>query len=89
LPNQFFLQQNYTNPFNPSTTIKFELPKSTEVRLSVFDMLGREVSVLVNDRRDAGFHEVKFDGSHLGSGVYFYRLHTGYFTQTKRLLLLK
>ncbi len=74
LPTSFSLQQNYPNPFNPSTTIRFELPKSSEVRLTVYDVLGRDVSVLVNDTRDAGYHEAKFDGSGLSSGVYFYRL---------------
>ncbi len=83
------MAQNYPNPFNPSTSIKYELPKSSFVRLSVHDMLGREVSVLVNDRRDVGVHEVKFEGAKLASGVYFYRLQAGDFTQTKRLLLLK
>jgi hypothetical protein len=61
VPSQFALQHNYPDPFNPSTTIKFELPGSSMVRLSVYDMLGREVSLLVNERRDAGVHEVKFD----------------------------
>jgi hypothetical protein len=75
--------------FNPTTTIKYELPKSSEVRLGIFDMLGREVSVLVNEKRDAGVHEVKFDSSNLASGVYFYRLQAGDLTQTKRLTLLK
>jgi photosystem II stability/assembly factor-like uncharacterized protein len=84
-----FLFSNYPNPFNPGTTIKFELRKPSDVRLSVFDMLGREVSVLVNERREAGVHEVRFDASKLASGVYFYRLHAGDFTQTKRLLRLK
>jgi hypothetical protein len=85
----FFLQQNYPNPFNPSTTIKFELPTSSVVRLSVYDVLGREVSVLVNERREAGFHEVKFDGSGLSSGVYFYRIQAGNFVETKKLVLLR
>jgi hypothetical protein len=89
LPSWYSLEQNYPNPFNPSTTIKYELPKSSEVRLSVFDMLGREVSVLVNDRREAGVHEVKFDGSNLASGVYIYRLQAGNFVQSKRFILLK
>ena len=88
-PADYALSQNYPNPFNPSTTIKYELPKSSEVRLTVFDMLGREVSVLVNERRDAGVHEVKLDGSHLASGVYFYRLQAGEFVQTHKLLLLR
>jgi hypothetical protein len=89
VPEMFELEQNYPNPFNPSTTIKYELPRTSQVSLTVFDILGREVSVLVNDRRDAGVYEVKFDGSNLASGVYFYRIQAGDFTQTKRLLLLK
>jgi hypothetical protein len=88
-PASYVLLQNYPNPFNPRTTIKYELPKSSQVRLSVFDILGREVLLLVNERRNAGVYEVKFDGSNLASGVYFYRLQAGDFTQTKRLLLLK
>ena len=89
LPKEFALSQNYPNPFNPSTTIKYELPQSSVVRLSVYDMLGREVSVLVNERRDAGVHEVKCDGSNLASGVYFYRLQAGDFVQSRKLTILK
>jgi hypothetical protein len=89
IPNDFGLRQNYPNPFNPSTTIRYELPKSSIVRLSVYDILGREVSVLVNGRKDPGVYEVKFDPLGLASGVYFYRLQAGDFTQTKRLLLLR
>jgi hypothetical protein len=88
-PHSFALEQNYPNPFNPSTSIKFELAKSSDVKLSVYDILGREVSVLVNERRDAGVHEVRFDGSNLASGVYFYRLQAGDFVSSKKLLLLK
>jgi hypothetical protein len=72
-----------------NTTIKFELPRASQVNLSVYDILGREVSVLLNERKDAGVHEVKFDGSNLASGVYFYRLKAGDFVAMKRLLLLK
>jgi hypothetical protein len=89
MPQEYYLHQNNPNPFNPSTTIKYELPKSSEVRLSVYDMLGREVSVLVNERRDAGVHEVKFESSNLASGVYFYRLRAGDFVQTRKLLLCR
>jgi hypothetical protein len=89
MPTGYALQQNYPNPFNPTTTIKFELPQTSEVRLSVYDLLGREVSVVVNEKRNAGVHEVKFDGTGLSSCVYFYRIQAGDFTQTKRLLLLK
>jgi hypothetical protein len=89
LPQSWMLLQNYPNPFNPSTTIKFELPKSSHVSLTVYDMVGREVSLLVNGRRDAGVYEVEFDGSNLASGVYFYRLHAGDFVQTRKLTLLR
>jgi hypothetical protein len=89
VPQRFSLAQNYPNPFNPSTTIKYELPKSSHVSLSVYDILGREVSLLVNERRDAGVYEVKFDGSNLASGVYFYRLQAGDFVAAKKLLLIK
>ena len=89
VPAGFSLEQNYPNPFNPSTTIKFELPRSSDVSLVVYDILGRQVSVLVSDRRNAGAYEVKFAGSNLASGVYFYRLQTGDFVATKRFLLLK
>jgi hypothetical protein len=89
LPREFLLHQNYPNPFNPSTTIKFELPRTSHVSLSVYDMLGREVSVLVNERRDAGIHEVKFDGTSFASSMYFYRIQAGDFVSTKRMLILK
>jgi len=89
IPTEYALQQNYPNPFNPSTTINYELPGSSVVRLSVYDILGREVSELVNEQKTPGSYEVKFDGSNLASGVYFYRFTAGDFVATKRLLLLK
>jgi hypothetical protein len=89
VPQKFALEQNYPNPFNPSTIINFTLPKSGQVTLSVNDILGREVALLVNGRTEAGVHEVKFDGANLASGVYFYRLQAGDFVATKQLLLLK
>ena len=76
-------------PFNPSTSINYELPKSSVVRLSVYDILGREVSVLVNQRKNAGSYEVKFDAAGSPSGVYFYRLKAGDFVQSKKFVLLK
>jgi hypothetical protein len=89
LPGYVALNQNYPNPFNPSTTIRFELAKTSHVSLSVYDMLGRQVSVLVNERQQAGYHEVKFDGNGLSSGVYFYRIEAGSFIQTRKLMLLR
>ena len=88
-PNNFLLEQNYPNPFNPTTMIKYQLPKSSYVTLKVFDLLGREISVLVYGLKEAGFHEVSLDGSQLTSGVYFYRLQAGQFTKTGKAMLLK
>ena len=89
VPTQVALAQNYPNPFNPSTTIRYELPAASQVRLSVFDMLGREVSVLVDERREAGVHEARFDGSGLASGVYLYKLQAGNAVHTRQLVLLR
>jgi hypothetical protein len=88
-PAEFALMQNYPNPFNPSTTIKFDLAKSSDVKLAVYTIDGREVAVLVSERREAGSYEVRVDGSNLSSGVYFYKIHAGDFVQTRKLVLLK
>jgi hypothetical protein len=88
-PVAFSLLQNYPNPFNPSTTVKYQLPQTSHVLLTVYDILGREVSVLVNERRDAGIYEVRFDGSNLASGVYFYRIQAGDYLASKKMLILK
>ncbi len=88
-PGLFLLEQNYPNPFNPTTVIRYQLPEVSDVKLFVYDILGREVTVLVNERKNAGSYEVKFDAWNLTSGVYFYRLQAGDFVSTKRLLLLR
>jgi alpha-tubulin suppressor-like RCC1 family protein len=88
-PSGFTLRQNFPNPFNPTTTIQYEVPKPSVVRLSVYDMLGREVLVLANERKDPGYHEVRFDGSGLAAGVYLYRLQAGDRVQARKLLLMK
>ena len=88
-PNEFILEQNYPNPFNPTTVISYQLPVSGNVTLKVYDLLGREVATLVNEYNPAGSHEVKFDGSVLPSGIYFYRLTAGNYTAVKKLMLLK
>ena len=81
--------RSYPNPFNPSTTISYGLPQKTEVTLAVYNTVGQLVSLLAQGEQEAGYHEVKFDGSNLASGVYFYRIQAGRFVDTKRLLLLK
>ncbi len=89
LPKDFSLSQNYPNPFNPTTTITFTVPTSTHVQLSVFDMLGREVVVLINEEKTTGEYSVKFDASTYASGMYLYKLKTGNNIITKKMLLLK
>lgn len=86
---KFSLSQNYPNPFNPSTTISFSLPKSENVELKVFDLLGREVAVLLNEYKPAGEHKVEFNAGELSSGIYFYQFKAGDFGQTKKLVLLR
>lgn len=89
IPNEYSLHQNFPNPFNPSTRIKFVIPKSGNVRLRVFDQLGREVRTLVNEELSGGSYEYELDGSGLASGVYFYRLETVGISETKKMLLVK
>ncbi len=89
LPIGMHLHQNYPNPFNPTTTIKFQTPNSAFVTLKVFDLLGREVVTLVNEVMQPGGYERNFDGSNFTSGLYFYRLQAGSFSQTRKLVLLK
>jgi hypothetical protein len=85
----FALSQNYPNPFNPATTITYELPTAGWVTLKVYDILGREVQTLVNNRQVAGSHSVAFNASRLTSGIYFYRMQCRNFMQTKKFVLLK
>jgi hypothetical protein len=89
LPNEFALSQNYPNPFNPATTFSFDVPKAAHVTLAVYNVLGQEVARLLDTEREAGTYTVEFDGSSLASGVYFYRLSAGDFTDTKKMLLVK
>ncbi len=89
IPSSFRLEQNYPNPFNPSTTIRYALPQRSHVTLMVFNTLGQRIATLVNDEVEAGYHEVRFDGAGLASGVYFYRLQAGDFVQTRKLCLIR
>jgi hypothetical protein len=89
VPEGFSLNQNYPNPFNPSTKINFSLPRSTNVKLAVYDMSGREVEVLVNQNLQAGVYEADWHPVNLASGIYFYTLKTNDFTDTKKMILIK
>ena len=86
---EYKLYQNYPNPFNPSTVIRYQLSDVSDVSLKVYDLTGREVLTLVNGRLQAGKYEAKLDGSMLPSGVYFYKLVSGDFSEVKKLLLIK
>jgi hypothetical protein len=94
-PVKFSLEQNYPNPFNPTTKIKYTVPvtlsevEGSLVTLKVYDVLGNEIATLVNEEKPAGSYEVEFDGNNLPSGIYFYQLQAGQFTQTKKMLLIK
>jgi len=97
IPDRFLLSQNYPNPFNPATKIKFSVPgiaganfaSSINIRLKVYDILGREIATLLDEEKPAGNYEVDFYGSKLSSGVYFYKLQAGDFIQTKKMMLLR
>jgi hypothetical protein len=97
ISNKFSLKQNYPNPFNPSTKIKFEIPLSPLsergvggfVTLKIFDLLGREVAILVNEQLEPRTYEVEWSGTNYPSGVYFYKLVTDEFTESRRMVLLK
>jgi hypothetical protein len=89
IPASIALEQNYPNPFNPSTTIRYGLVEQGHVLLTVFNALGQQVAVLENGERGAGFHEVRFDASHLSSGLYLYRLQAGSIAITRKLLLMR
>jgi hypothetical protein len=89
IPDAFTLGQNYPNPFNPTTKIPFALPQSGNVELKVFNILGQQVATLLNERMNAGNHEVLFDAAQLTTGVYFYKLTSGNNVVTQRMLLVK
>jgi photosystem II stability/assembly factor-like uncharacterized protein len=88
-PRSFGLGQNFPNPFNPFTTIKYEIPESRFVTIKVYDVLGKEVAILVNEEKPVGEYEVEFIGNNFPSGIYFYQLQAGSFVKTKKMILLK
>ncbi|MDQ3019998.1 MAG: T9SS type A sorting domain-containing protein [Bacteroidota bacterium] len=89
IPKDFSLSQNYPNPFNPETVISYQLAVNSFVTLKVYDVIGKEVITLVNEKKSAGKYSVEFDGSNLSSGIYFYKIESGKFVHTKRMILLK
>jgi hypothetical protein len=89
IPDKFFVGQNYPNPFNPVTKIEYALPKTAHVKLNVYDIRGRLVKTILDETQSAGYREVIFDGGNLSSGIYFYHLQAGDFSEIKRMLLIK
>lgn len=89
LPDEFSISQNYPNPFNPTTEIKYSIPENSEVRIEVFNMLGRKIRTLVNKQQAAGRYNISFDATNLTSGTYFYRIKAGSFTNTQKMMLIK
>ena len=85
----FELSNNYPNPFNPSTKIRYSIPNQSHVSLKVFDVLGREITTLINKEQPQGNYEIEFNASHLTSGIYFYRIQAGPFVMTKKMILMK
>ncbi|MCH7774465.1 MAG: T9SS type A sorting domain-containing protein [Bacteroidetes bacterium] len=88
-PTDFTLEQNYPNPFNPSTKIIYTIPELIYVTLKVFDVLGQEIITLINEEKSAGRYEIEFDATALPSGIYFYKLQSENFVETKKMELTK
>ena len=89
IPSSYELYQNYPNPFNPSTTIRFDLPKAAYTKLTIYDILGREIAKLVNEKLEAGSYDFSWDAAGLASGTYIYKLETAGYTDIKKMILLK
>ena len=89
VPKGFSLEQNYPNPFNPSTTIRYTVPQQGQVNLTIYNSLGQEIKKLVSEEKRKGNYEVVFNASNLPSGIYFYKLQTGSFVETKKMMLVK
>jgi hypothetical protein len=88
-PGEYSLSQNYPNPFNPTTSIQYQIPTGSKVKIVVYDVLGKQVSVLVNEYQNAGTYTTNFDASKLASGIYLYRMEAGNFVKVNKMLLLK
>lgn len=88
-PGAYVLEQNYPNPFNPITNIRFSIPVEQKVTIKIYDLLGREVKAVLDERITAGQHQIQFDGTGLASGLYFYGMKAGSFNKVRKFLLLK
>ena len=89
IPSEYFLSNNFPNPFNPSTTIRYSIPQSTNVTIKVFDILGNEIETLVNKEKPTGTYELTWYAENLPSGIYFYQLKSDNYLETKKMILLK
>lgn len=89
IPARFTLWQNYPNPFNPATNIKYQIPKESLVKITIYDVLGKNVATLVNEKKNAGSYEIEFNASNLASGLYFYKIEAGEFSDVKKMMLIK
>jgi hypothetical protein len=89
IPDDYFLADNYPNPFNPTTLFKYGLPEDAHVVVEIYDILGRKVQTLVDEDQTAGYHEVSYNGNRMASGMYFFRMQAGDFNQIKKMMLLK
>jgi hypothetical protein len=89
IPKAYYLSNNYPNPFNPSTKIKYSVPQTSQVQIKVFDVLGNEITTLVNEEKPTGTYELDWNAENLPSGVYFYQLRAGSFVETKKMVLMK
>ena len=87
--NDYILHQNYPNPFNPVTTIEYQLPQADYVSIIVYNILGEKIATLIKQKMDAGLHKILFDGSGLGSGIYYYSIQAGNYMQVKKMILIK
>jgi len=89
IPKEYTLEQNYPNPFNPSTKITYSIPRASDVKITVFNLLGQEIKTLVNETKEAGIHEINFNAQNLNSGVYLYKIEAGSYIQTRKMTLIK
>ena len=89
VPDVYFLSENYPNPFNPTTNVKYGIPEDAHVTINLYDILGRQIGTLVNEDQTAGYHQVQVNGDQLASGMYFFRMQAGDFADTKKMTLLK